>query len=352
MGLTNDLLDDIRAQLAPDDASLTEARTRRGAVLTAAEDFYGALRTFVSGSLAHGTANCPVHQRDKGLDADGGVVLDRRTWTSLGPESPSEDGPNTTVEMMVKVIEPRIQETYPKATLTITKRAILVEFHQPLPSGEDPSVDVVVALTRRDDNGLWIPNTETHGWDPSHPEKHTELLTADPAQLRRVRARAVRLAKAENKRNLQPLLCSFNLEAFGLMFVEPGMGPADALLALWLQGARDLSRRLTADPAEVSDPIKCEDPSAAVERLESAGGLLNRALEGERIGDESLVRSALSRLWPDFVAERPNEMTKARTIAATRAQQTVRVGAAGVLTGGAGTALKAPRSFGSSQARG
>src|SRR4051812_25596450 len=87
MGYTRPMLIDIRMQLAPDDAVIKEARARRDAVLGAASTFPAVLRTFFSGSLAHGTANCPVHRRDKGLDADCGVVLDRRFWTWLGPDS-------------------------------------------------------------------------------------------------------------------------------------------------------------------------------------------------------------------------------------------------------------------------
>jgi hypothetical protein len=95
----------------------------------------------------------------------------------------------------------------------------------------------------------------------SDPEEHTRLLTtrADPKALRVTRARAIRLAKAENKRTAVPPLSSFNLEAFGLMFMERGMDEATALLALWEEGARDLRRRLTPDPAGVSQPIKVAD---------------------------------------------------------------------------------------------
>lgn len=346
VGLTNDLLDDIRAQLAPDDAVLKEARARRDAVLGAAVKFHGALRTFTSGSLAHGTANCPVHQRDKGLDADGGVVLDRRIWTSLGPDSATKGRPTPVVEQVRDAVAWRVRQTYPKATVEITKRAVLVEFHERLPGGEDPSADLVVGLTRADAPGLWIPNTELDRWDPSDPEKHTELLTGQPAQLRRVRARAIRLAKAEMKRNGDPLLCSFNLEAFGLMFVQPGMGQADALLAMWRQGAADLSRRLTPDPAGVSAPIKCQDRTAAIMWLNDAAALLANALRAEGNGSSDAVRRALYLLWPDFVATRPGEASRARTVAATRAVQTMRVASTGVLTTGAGVALKSPRSYG------
>ena len=57
MGHTAALLNDVRSQLAPDDVALKEARDRRDAVLDAAATFPGAMRTFKSGSLAHGTAN-------------------------------------------------------------------------------------------------------------------------------------------------------------------------------------------------------------------------------------------------------------------------------------------------------
>lgn len=346
MGLTDDLLDDIRSQLAPDDAVLKEARARRALVLDAASGYLGALRTFASGSLAHGTANCPIHQRDKGLDADCGLVLDRRTWNTLGPDSTAKDGPWGVVSRVRDRVAARVQRDYPRASITITKRAILVQFGAPLPSGEDPSVDLVVGLTRAAAPGLWIPNTELDRWDPSHPEKHTELLTAHPRELRRTRAHAIRLAKAESKRLGDPLLCSFNLEAFGLMFVAPGMGQADALLAMWRQGAADLSRRLTPDPAGVSAPIKCPDQAAPVTRLNDAEYWLADALVADASGQVERVRRALHRLWPDFVSTRPGEATRARAVAATRAGQKLRVSSTGLLTTGAGTLLKSPRSYG------
>ena len=72
-------LGDVRAQTAPEEAALQEARERRDTTRAVAEAFEGIRHSFASGSLAHGTANCPIHQRDKGLDADTGVVLGRRS---------------------------------------------------------------------------------------------------------------------------------------------------------------------------------------------------------------------------------------------------------------------------------
>jgi len=193
MGYTAELLDRVRAQLAPTDEALGEARKRRDIVKDAAKNFTGALRAFNSGSLAHGTANCPIHRRDQGLDADCGMVLDRRRYPELGPDG-FGIGPGAIVGQVKDGITGKVRAEYPAAQLQITKRAILVSCHSPLSTGEDPTVDLVIGLTRRDTDGLWIPNTEQHRWDPSDPEEHTRLLTAEPKSLRVTRARCIRLA--------------------------------------------------------------------------------------------------------------------------------------------------------------
>ena len=344
MSYTANLLADVRAQLAPDDAVIKEAKQRRDAVRAAAATFYGSLRGFNSGSLAHGTANCPVHQRDKGLDADCGVVLHRIYHPDLGPDSERNEGPNHIVEQMRAHLRTKVREKYPRASFKVTKRAILVTFREPLPSGEDPTVDIVVALTRKDAPGLWIPNTVANRWDPSHPEKHTEMLDDEPKPRRVNRARAIRLAKAENKRTAVPPLCSFNLEAFGMMFVETDMGEARALLAIWREGAADLRRRLTTDPAEVSAPIKVADRQRAIDRLQNAADRLEAALE--RDWDADWVRRHLQPLWPDFIATTPGAVTKARLAASLQTGSRVNITSAGALTTGAGLALKKPQSFG------
>ena len=63
--------------------------------------------------------------------------------------------------------------------------------------------------------------------------------------------------------------------------------------------------------------------------------------------DEAKVRAALRPLWPDFIAERPGEASKARTVAALRGRSKLAISGTGVLTTSGGTALaKRPRSFG------
>lgn len=351
MNYTNQYLDDVRRQIAPDDVAIKEARARLDLVLDLANTFPGARRTFRSGSLAHRTANCPVHHRDAGLDADGGLVLDRRTWIWLGPDNASGEGPCATLDKLVSHLRPGLRAQWPCVQLEVTKRAILIKFNAALPGGEDPTVDLVLALDRLNMPGLWIPNTETDSWDPSHPEEHTRLLTAEPRALRLTRQHAVRLAKAENKREGGAPLCSFNLEALALMFTEAGMDDAAALLALWERGAADLERRLTPDPAGVSAPIKVEDKEYAVERLRFAALHLRAALE--RDWDEEHVRSQLYVLWPEFVPAKTGVETKARMVAASRTPgASVRYGASGLTTAAAvGTAAvkTSVRSFGSAR---
>jgi len=330
---TNALLDVIRSQIAPDDQSLKEARARRDAVLDAAEKFGQTNRSFASGSLAHRTANCPIHHRDAGLDADAGVVLDRRAYPNLGPDSGVGLGPNTVVREMETHLKVELRGRYPGLETEVTKRAVLLSFHAPLPGGEDPTVDLIVGLDRVGLPGLWIPNTQENRWDPSHPEKHTELLTAEPANLRLVRQHAIRLGKAENKRTSEPPLCSFNIEALALMFVKPGMNDAHALLALWRDGAEDLNRRLTPDPADVSADIKVADPREAVDRLRFAAEQLQSALNHDH--DPEWVRSCLARLFPDFVPPALDGMSRAQLVEASRnpgaKSSQLRFGHAGVL---------------------
>lgn len=344
MGYTAVLLDDIRSQLAPDELAIKEARGRRDAVRDAARSFRGTLRTFTSGSLAHATANCPVHQRDKGLDADGGMVLDRRHHSALGPDSTGGEGPRSVVSEVADHVRQRLLLAYPKLEIRITKRAILLEFSEPLPNGEDPTVDLVVGLERAGKPGLWIPNTDEDAWDPSHPEGHTQLLTASPKDQRVTRARAIRLAKAENKRLVEPLLCSFNLEALALMFVGQGMTVPEALVATWRQGAGDLRDRLTPDPAGVSAPIKCRDRHLAAIRLDYAADRLEAALAAD--GDESSVRHQLAQLWPDFVASSPGLETKARFAARLKTGRTLNVTMGGAVTTAAGQPIKSTRAYG------
>ena len=178
-------IDQIRQEVAARDTSLQEARTRRDWVRKAAASYAGSLRTYQAGSLATRFTNHPVS------DADAGVVMDRRTLPNLGPDGKGEL-PAELVNRIRLHIRPQLAAQYPKVRVERMKRGLLVRFNRPLTTGEDPTVDLVVALNRAVDDALWIPNLDRNRWDPSHPEKHVELFTAGVEGLRRTRRHVVR----------------------------------------------------------------------------------------------------------------------------------------------------------------
>jgi hypothetical protein len=116
---TEKVLDEVRAKLAASDLVLQAARDRRGLVLDAAMGFEFALRPYNSGSIAHWTASSD-------LDADCGVVLNRRKYQALGPDGDSI-GPNEVVEQVADLV----RSALPGSNVdTSKKRAITVEFGQ------------------------------------------------------------------------------------------------------------------------------------------------------------------------------------------------------------------------------
>ena len=174
-----------------------------------------------------------------------------------------------------------IKNDHPDIRFRVTKRAIKISFNEPLEDETDPSVDLIVALTRKG-QVLWIPNNETASWDPSDPEYHTKVLTDDPAVLRRVRARIIRLGKGWNTQYGQPGLCSFNIEALALTCIDEEHGVPDGLAEFFRFAAKDLKHHLTPDPAGVSKPIKLlEDRNIVIGRLEKAAKSMQTALDND-----------------------------------------------------------------------
>lgn len=290
-----DVLDDVRSKIAADDDVLREARNRRNRVTREARKFRGALRSFNSGSVAHGTVNDPVK------DADAGVVLDRRTYPELGPDGDGE-GPDDIVADMAEFVYDGIREDYQRVTYEITKRAILFDFHDPM-GNQDPSVDLIVALIRKDEPGLWIPNTEKGRWDPSDPEAHTTLLNSLPKSLRVLRARVIRLVKAALHQDDPPVLISFNVEALALNLVEEGLSLGETLREFFRGAAESIAEGNTPDPAGVSAPIKLPDGvsrETAVRRLAFFGKQVAEALEHR--DDREAVERALAEVFPEQLA--------------------------------------------------
>ncbi len=340
---TASYLNDVHAELAPSDDTLSAARSRRDEVLAEARSYSGALRTYISGSIAHRTAN-------QDTDADCGVVLDRRSYPRLGPDGERE-GPNQIVEDVRELLRERLKEDHPDIRFRVTKRAIQVSFNEPLDDGTDPSVDLIVALTRKNGQGLWIPNNETKGWDASHPEYHTKVLTDDPADLRRVRAKVIRLAKGWNTQFAQPSLCSFNIEALALSCITEEHGVPDGLAELFRFAASDLKKRLTPDPAGVSKPIKLlMDRDVVVGRLKRAAKQVKDALDND--DDKEKVQEAMAGLYPNYVSPPSGSASKEAIASALRSGSPALGVSGGALSlgGSGGPSVKPTRSWGSERA--
>ena len=306
-----DVLEEIRVEISASDEDLAEARERRATVLDAAGDFEGALRTFVSGSVAHADVNNPVS------DADGGVVLDRRTHDDLGPDSDDQGGPDSVMDEVRQHVMDSVRETYPLARSRLIKRAVLIKFNEPNADGVDPSVDLVVALTRKDAQGLWIPNREYDDWDASDPEEHTRLLTAKPKSLRVHRARVIRLVKAAIKHDSTSALISFNIEALALTHITVVLTLGESLQLFFDKAASDIKAGLTEDPADVSGQIKLPDGitrTRSSKRLRFFADKVQEALDN--YDDREAVESALAELYPDQLpnAQRSSKATVADAI--------------------------------------
>lgn len=289
-----EVLDEIRRTISADDKHLEEARARLSLVLDAALTFRGVCGTFRSGSLAHLTVNTPVN------DGDGGAVLDRRTHTTLGPDSEMGQGPEVIIDQVRKHVMTIVRETYPEARSRLTKRAILIRFNQPNADDIDPSVDLIVALTRKDADGVWIPNVQAGLWDASHPERHTELVTAGPAALRRHRARLVRLAKAAIKDDAQRVMIPFNITALALEHITVVRTLVEGLEHFLAQAASSIRAGLTEDPAKVSGKIKLPEGvtrETASKRLAYFSRQIKIAHDHR--DDRATVESALAELYPD-----------------------------------------------------
>jgi len=334
----DDILVDIQKKIAPSDETLEAARNRRDEVLSIVRSYAGALRTYMAGSIAHRTANDDT-------DADCGVVLDRRSYYELGPDG-DRGAPNDIVEDVRAYIRNRLKDRHPDIAFQLTKRAIKVTFNEPLQNGPDPSVDLIVALTRAA-GALWIPNLERRCWDASDPEYHTHVLTAEPAGLRRMRAKVIRLAKAWNNQYSQPGLCSFNIEALALEAIKEEIGIADALAAFFNYAASDLSKRQTPDPAGISAPIKTLlERQVVARRLSKAAGTLESALNSENEND---ARDDIASVYWVYLTPSPGSSSKAAFAKALReGNSAVRLvhGGSISITSTAGAKLKTTRAYG------
>lgn len=287
-------IEDVEKMSNADDEALSEARTRRNTVFDAATRFGKNLGTYPSGSVAMGVANNPVE------DADGGLILDRRCFPTLGPDGDGET-PTAVVAEIHAHVSSLIRQTWPNATVHDMKRGLTIRMHTPLLNGQDPYVDLVIAMNRVSGSGLWIPNLTAGRWDASDPQKHVALITTGSRALRRCRARVVRLAKVWNKQFSSPGLSSFNIVALALECITTPEPIDVALLRFFDHAASSLAIRRTEDPARVSGPIKLEMPKdTVISRLGAARDHLAAAIDAD---DLDAVASELHRVFWKYLPD-------------------------------------------------
>jgi hypothetical protein len=174
----------------------------------------------------------------------------------------------------------------------------------------------VICLTRRDKPGFWIPNRDKGGWDASHPQKHTQLMTASPKDLRVFRARVIRLIKAAIKNDGQPVVCPWNISALALRHVTEITSMSEGVAFLLDRMAFDLAQGDTPDPAKVSAPIKPPDGvtrSMAIDRLSQFAALVDDALAHR--DHELRVLQALAQVWPHQLRKRADAEDGKRRLA-------------------------------------
>ncbi|MFF3565737.1 hypothetical protein ACFYXS_37490 [Streptomyces sp. NPDC002574] len=337
MGHTEDTLNDIRSQIDARPAPLAAARARLDLVRSSAMAFPGANRTYASGSLPQHTFIHPVG------DGDGGLVLDRRFYPRLGPDGGGET-PAGVAKELCALLGPAVRKIYANARCGTSKRGPKITFGQPV-DNQDPTVDLVVALTRKEGSGLWIPNLETNRWEASDPEGHVVLFTSGGESLKRTRRRVVRLLKAWNKQYNQPGFSSHNLTVWAWEFIKPGMGMAVALHTVLSEAARRVEAGgATRDPAGVSPNVKLlVDRTTAARRLRTAANGLAQALEHD--GDLKAVLAALSSVYYRYI-DAPGSGGLAATVAAMRRSSPVTTAALGL--GGAAAMVRPTRAYGAS----
>jgi hypothetical protein len=317
--------DDLLTLINVDPDVLTATRERLTLARKLAEQHPEGRISYSSGSIPVGTHIQP--HAGAVSDGDGGIILDRVRHPELGPDGGWE-APHAVTEELVEFIGPRLRDrertpSFPKARVCTSRRGLKIHFGAPV-NGTDVTVDLIVALHRRDKRGLWIPDLErTPGsrkaWSPSDPQGHVELLTSGAAALRRTRRRAIRILKAWNAQAAKPGFSSHQLSVWAYEFVEPRMGLVGAVHTVLREAGLRLRRgEPTKDPRSVSPDLKPLIPDADAERrLRVAAGKLAKAIDDP--DDIDTVAEVLEHLFPKTMRERKRAFSAASTPLSTTA---------------------------------
>ncbi|MET7712973.1 hypothetical protein [Streptomyces sp. NPDC005407] len=284
------------------------------------------------GRKSYSSGSIPAHthiQPHSGSvsDGDGGIILNRVKHPSLGPDRDGE-APHDITDELVAFVAPQIRELYPKARVHKSRRGLKIYFCSPV-DGTDVTVDLIVALQRRDGRGLWIPDLDKsaaskNAWSASDPVGHVELLNSAPDALRRTRRKAIRLLKAWNAQASKPGFSSHNLSVWAYEFITGGIGLVNSVHTVLEQASLRLQEgKPTKDPHGVSPDLKPLIPHDDAERrLRLAAAKLEEAIHDP--DNIEAVQQALDYLFPKTMSEASNGFS-----AASRVRTTGQLGFAG-----------------------
>jgi hypothetical protein len=303
MILIDDIFREFLKSTKPTKEALEEARARRDLVFEAALTYEGAYKTVKSGSIAHGTANIPIE------DADGSVVLNRKYYPSYGPDG-DNIGPKDLVIGIAEDIRDIVKQVYPDVWISTShKHAIYFRFRQEMPDGQDPTVDLVIALNRKEGDGLWIPHMTRNIWQASDPEKHAKLVAAKCKDTNYVSTKVVRLGKLYAKQYDPVLLFSFHVTALMLESLQSGTKVGDGFKGMLEHAASSLADGNTKDPAGVSAPLTIPDGrnrEKLVRKLELAAEHVTKAIDLEADDDsnyDEIVSELEKVFWNDSLKQ-------------------------------------------------
>lgn len=314
MVLANELIIEMLAATKPSKEAIDEARARRDLVKEAAMTYEGTLRFIKSGSLAHHTISGTVS------DADGSLMLDRRVYKDYGPDSDEGLGPEELVVGIAENIRDTVEQVYPNVFISTNhKRAIYFRFRQPLLDGQDPTVDLVIGLDRKDRPGIWIPNLDDNDWDASDPGKHTELVKARRQSTGHTSSRVVRALKLFSKQWDNELLTSFHWTALMLESYPARKPIIEGVIDVLNHAAASLEEGDTDDPAGVSGTIAIpadRNRSVVISRIRNAATNLEKARQVD--GDDEAALEEVAALFASVFTREPGATALEEATAAVR----------------------------------
>ena len=142
------------------------------------------------------------------------------------------------------------------------KRGLLIEFNEPLDEEQDPTVDLVVAFNRAEDDALWIPHVDRSKGVDRWYWASREARGASAVRLPRTRAGpGLRdpIGKAWKCQFDPSGIWPFNIAALALEAVTEPAPLYEAMAEFFSYAADELALHLTEDPAR-SGPIRIDTP--------------------------------------------------------------------------------------------